>query len=85
MATEKDNLDASIEFYESMVKSEWWQTASPYKRLVVIYRNQKRFDDEIRVLKSAILALDHNDFKVMCAGFLNRLEKAVILREKSKF
>jgi len=50
-------IDKAIELYEQNVSLESC-TPHPYKRLSLIYKKQGKFDDEIRVLKSAIAIME---------------------------
>jgi len=49
------DIEEAIQLYEQNVSDEA-DTPFPYNRLVIIYRRQKRLDDEIRVLEKAIKA-----------------------------
>lgn len=47
------DVHSAIQLYEQNIAEEV-DTPHPYNRLAIIYRKQKRFDDEIRVLEKAI-------------------------------
>lgn len=47
------DIEGAIRLYEQNVADEA-DTPFPYKRLAIIYRKQKRLDDEIRVLEKAV-------------------------------
>lgn len=47
------DVEGAIRLYEQNIIDEV-DTPHPYNRLTIIYRKQKRFDDEIRVLEKAI-------------------------------
>ena len=49
------NIEGAIRLYEQNVADKA-DVPFPYNRLAVIYRKQKRLDDEIRVLEKAIQA-----------------------------
>lgn len=54
IALEKEgNIASAIEVYEANLKIGYPATHS-YKRLMVIYHKEKRYEDEIRVIKKAI-------------------------------
>ena len=59
----------------------------PYERLAVIYRREKRLDDEIRVLKRAIEVFSayrgpRSDVQPKLAAFQRRLERAQALQAR---
>jgi len=82
-------VEEAIELYEQNIK-ENFIGSHPYDELAIIYRKQKRIDDEIRVLEKAILVFDkfYDASAVMALKklkkFGDRLEKARILKQKSK-
>ncbi len=49
------DIEGAIRLYEQNVADKA-DVPFPYNRLVIIYRKQKRLDDEIRVLEKAINA-----------------------------
>lgn len=49
-AEHEGNIEKAIEIYETLLKRKFDGT-HPYRSLCTIYHKQKRFDDEIRVIK----------------------------------
>lgn len=49
-AEREGDIDLAIKIYENLLRSEFDGTA-PYRSLCDIYHKQKRYDDEIRVIK----------------------------------
>jgi len=49
----KGNLDLAARHYEAAIKDEC-PDETPFNRLMIIYRKQKRFKDELRVIKRGI-------------------------------
>ena len=49
----KGNLDLAAKHYEAAIKDER-PDELPFNRLMIIYRKQKRFKDELRVIKKGI-------------------------------
>jgi len=82
-------IEEAIELYEQNIK-ENFIGSHPYDELAIIYRKQKRIDDEIRVLEKAILVFDklipdvRGDKPPKLKKFRERLEKARMLKQKSK-
>ena len=81
-------VEEAIELYEQNIK-ENFIGSHPYDELAIIYRKQKRIDDEIRVLEKAILVFENFNIKwllnrLKLKKFRDRLEKARILKQKSK-
>ncbi len=76
----KGNVDEAIEIYEKLAK-EGFDGSHPYNRLAIIYRRQKQYDEEIRVLERAIEV--YNVLSRSLDEFEKRLEKARLLKEKS--
>lgn len=72
---EKTNLKKAIAIYESFV-AEAAHYPLPYLRLPIIYRKQKDYQNEIRVLKIALVVFtrdgDKKNYDVAC----DRLAKA---------
>lgn len=84
MRIEKENVQQAISMYETLIAEGYAYTANPYQRLAILYRKAKCYDDEIRVIKSGLRALVGSDLDLFYAEFIDRLEKAVILRERNK-
>ena len=72
---EKTDVDAAIKAYEVHVKDGSTKDA-PYKRLAILYRKTNDFDNEVRILKTAIDVLSkENPGKE--EWFVKRLDKMV--------
>lgn len=84
LAIEKEDTEKAISMYETLVSEKYSYTANPYQRLAILYRKAKRYDDEIRVIKAGLQALADSGLDSFYAEFINRLEKAIILREREK-
>jgi len=52
-AETKENLDEAIKFYQEAVKTEP-SSELPYDRLMVIYRKQKNYKEELKVIDDGI-------------------------------
>lgn len=81
MHLEKTDLSKAISIYEDLIAEGYNYTANPYQRLAIIYRKQKLYNEEIRVIKAGLRALAESGLDSFYAEFIERLEKAVILRE----
>lgn len=76
------NIDEAIKCYEQNIVEGQYVTRHPYDRLMVLYRRLGRYDDEIRVICSA-MTIFRNDSKYI--DKLNiRLQKAQILKSKKQ-
>ena len=74
------NIDEAITCYEKNIVEGQYITRHPYDRLMVLYRRLGNYDDEIRVIRSA-MTIYRNDSKYI--DKLNiRLQKAQILKGK---
>ena len=69
---EKTNLQKAIKEYERYVEAKQPKDA-PYKRLCVLYRKANDYDNEVRVIKTAIEVFADNDKKL--SYFEKRLAK----------
>lgn len=69
---EKTNITKAIKEYEKYVE-EGQAKDAPYKRLVILYRKNNNYDDEVRVLNKAIEVFEDNPKKL--AYFKKRLDK----------
>lgn len=69
---EKTNVQKAIKGYESYVESKQAKDA-PYKRLCVLYRKANDYDNEVRVIETAIEVFSDNDKKL--GYFEKRLAK----------
>ena len=76
-AEKAGNIEEAIRLYEDNI-SRNFIGSHPYKRLAIIYRKQKRYDDEIRILRKAVIMF--KDDKL--AYFQDRLQKAQELKTK---
>jgi tetratricopeptide (TPR) repeat protein len=84
------SIKEAVYIYEQLVK-EGCEHAQLYLRLTVIYRKQKQYDDEIRVMERAIQVWRDfewgdlaNKGEPMVTQYTERLEKAKALRAKAK-
>ena len=76
------NIDEAIKCYEQNIVESQYITRHPYDRLMVLYRRLGNYDDEIRVIRSA-MTIYRNDSKYI--DKLNiRLQKAQILKSKKQ-
>ena len=69
---EKTNVQKAIKGYESYVESKQTKDA-PYKRLCILYRKANDYDNEVRVIETAIEVFADNDKKL--GYFEKRLAK----------
>ena len=82
-------VDKAIALYEANIR-EGFVGNHPYDRLAVIYRKQKRIDDEIRVLERAVevfeglLKSPRQDIKPKLGRFREQLKKALSKRKKEE-
>lgn len=81
---EKSDVDGAVLLYEELVDMNYSLTANPYERLAIIYRKQKKYDDEIRIIKKGLTSLSGARLDSFYPDFVDRLEKAILLREKNK-
>ncbi len=85
---QKGENEVAIKEYEKNIK-EGFEGNHPYDRLAIIYRKNKDYDNEIRVLNRAIevfIELSKNsprqDINPKLEKFRNRLNKAEELRKR---
>jgi len=78
----------AIQLYETNVE-ENFEGSFPYRRLAVIYRKQKRYSEEIRILETAVTLYEslkknslRRDINPKLTQFLDRLEKAKLKASK---
>ena len=83
------HLKEAVYMYEQLVH-EGIEHAQAYLRLAVIYRKQKQYDDEIRVIEKALKVwteFDYGDLtnrgEPIIAKYTARREKAKALRAKA--
>lgn len=81
-------VDEAVKLYEKNV-SMGFDGNHPYDRLAIIYRKNKDYDNEIRVLEQAIAVFEkvnpgRPDRDPKLQKFRDRLEKAKILRGDEK-
>ena len=69
---EKTNVQKAIKEYERYVEAKQAKDA-PYKRLCILYRKTNDYDNEVRVIKTAIDVFEDNEKKR--AYFEKRLAK----------
>ncbi len=80
-AMEKTQLSKAISIYEKFV-SALARYPLPYLRLPIIYRKQKDYSDEIRVLNAAIIVFERDHDERNLADARSRLEKARFLASR---
>ena len=62
-AEQENDVVKAIELYELAIRQKPLEE-TPYERLMIIYRKQKRYKDEIRVIQTALdLFMEHYDEK----------------------
>lgn len=92
MQCEKDqDIPNAIKYYEQCLQHKF-EGSHPYRRLAILYRKQKDYDNEIRVLETAISIFNdirskgnrELELSKKITDFQNRLDKARILKEKQK-
>lgn len=77
MAAEKSgDIENAISLYERNILSDTYFTLHPYHRLCVLYRRRKDFDNEIRVIETALSRFDPKSESKERLLFARRLEKA---------
>ena len=79
--TDFETVKKAIEQYEANVEDDDWGI-HPYKRLVIIYRRLKLYDDEIRIINAAIKAFSKHGYYREVDAFKKRLVKAETLKER---
>ena len=72
---EKTNLKKAIAIYEVFV-GDFARYPLPYLRLPIIYRRQKDYQNEVRVLKTALIVIVRDNDERNYADASKRLEKA---------
>lgn len=77
------NIEDAISVYENNISGDCYPACHSFDRLMILYRKQKRYDDEIRVIEKAIEILSprYPDLK---PKYEQRLQKAKQLSEKIK-
>lgn len=58
-AEEQDNLDKAIRLYEQNIREDYSDEYA-FERLMIIYRKQKQYKDELRVINRGIDVFQHN-------------------------
>ena len=58
------NLAKAVKLYEEVIREGYDRTPIPYERLMVIYRKDKKFKDELRIIKKGIKAFSDKDERV---------------------
>lgn len=79
---EKTNLKKAIFIYEEFVSIEA-RYGLPYIRLPIIYRKKKEYNNEVRVLKTAIQVFERDGNIQNLEDAKIRLQKALSLMQKS--
>lgn len=80
---EKTNLKKAISIYETFVSISA-PYPLPYLRLPIIYRKQKRYADEVRVLNTAISVYEKEHLNDHLTDAQSRIKKAEQLLSTSK-
>lgn len=75
------DIDSAIEAYERNIGIAYPALHS-YERLMVLYRKEKRYDDEIRVIEKSINDFPAKSYRIYIDKWKNRLEKAKKLNSK---
>lgn len=70
------DVGKAVSLYEQNILPGSYFTTHPYRRLCVIYRRQKRPEDEKRVITSALARLERHKNKKEWLYFAERLKKA---------
>lgn len=84
MAAERSgDIENAISIYERNILPGTYFTLHPYHRLCVLYRRQKDFDNEIRVIEAALSRYDPKSESKERQLFAGRLEKARKYKEQS--
>jgi tetratricopeptide (TPR) repeat protein len=79
IALEKQGkIDEAIGIYEENIFGNPYPATHSFDRLMILYRKQKRFKDEIRVIKKAIHAFPNID------KYKERLQKAEVLLRREQ-
>lgn len=71
----KGNIPNAIEAYERNLEIAYPALHS-YERLMILYRREKRYEDEIRVIKKALIDFSIKSHKTHIEKWKNRLQKA---------
>lgn len=79
-------IDEAIELYERNVTNRF-EGNYPYDRLAIIYRKRRDYDNEIRVLRTAVEVFENNqsmrkDISPKIDRFKKRLDTANKLKQK---
>lgn len=79
-------IDEAIELYERNVSNRF-EGNYPYDRLAIIYRKRRDYDNEIRVLRTAVEVFENNqstrkDISPKIDRFKKRLDAANKLKQK---
>lgn len=75
----KGNINSAIKFYEENIKIGGAATHS-YERLMILYRKQKKYDNEISIIKIAIKTFSKENKRL----YLNKLSKTKNKEEQEK-
>jgi DNA polymerase III epsilon subunit family exonuclease len=80
-AEKEGNITEAVDLYEQLIIEDF-EGDRPYERLAIIYRKQKAYQDEVRVLNKAIMVFeklvnaDRSDRQNKLDKFKTRLQKA---------
>ncbi|GED16765.1 hypothetical protein AM501_26890 [Aneurinibacillus migulanus] len=71
------DMQKAIEIYEHLIEVGY-DGPHPYQRLAIIYRKQKQFKDEIRVLERAVFVYEN----IVCHKRVDRIPKLNKFKER---
>lgn len=81
VAENEKNLEVAIKFYEQNV-SEFPSIDFPFKRLMVIYRKLKRFDEELRIIDAFLDSHKNSSRKAEMKKIAERRNKVASLLKR---
>ena len=83
LALEHDgDVRAAVGAFESSISGDSYAGSGPYERLAIIYRRNRMYGDEVRVLRELVTWLERRAEAKKLHRFRDRLEKAEALRVK---
>lgn len=77
------NIEDAIAVYENNISGDCYPACHSFDRLMILYRKQKRYDDEIRIIERAIDVLCPR-YPDLLPKYEQRLQKATELSKKNK-
>ncbi|HVX28589.1 MAG TPA: hypothetical protein VHB70_19725 [Parafilimonas sp.] len=81
IAESEKNLDVAVNLYEQNL-SEFPKTYFPLKRLMVIYRKLKKFEDELRIINLFLSSRQNSNRKAEIIKMIKRRDRVLSLLEK---